>query len=243
MRSFLKFQTIIIALLCLSVIGVSHAQDVDNNAIIEAIKNLSEGEVIQTVPAPDGSQRAEVIVYPCTEVDGTEYAYEYINLVDSETNETQIVSEQLISCGGLGSFGLEIMRWSPNSDILYITDAREGTSDGAGINALSILRYHLATAEFEDLGRGKFSTDGRWIAVWEQQEITVLAIDGDDTRSMTYTMADLRIEDITWLPDGRGFLVVQADSPIMSSQLVVTHVDIEEMTQTVLLEQAIERDN
>jgi hypothetical protein len=221
-------------LLLLAAVSVS-AQEPDE--IRAAVVAISEPQVIQEVAAPDGSQTAVVTAYPCVDIGGQEVSYERLDLINASTNETQLVAEQTIYCGGLGGYGLAILRWTENATFLYYTDAREGVPDGLTASWVPpIWRVQVADVQVTPLGQARFSPDGTQLVTWNQSQIQVLPADSDDVISFDVIPDGLQILSVLWLPDSTGILYLQADAPFNSMRSVVTYLDLGTQAQTVLLD-------
>lgn len=131
------------------------------------------GEILATVTpepregynSPDGVWRAEVFTHNCTQIVPDEWfenAYDQLQIVRRDSQETFTAWTQLQYCGGLGAFGLGGLNWSDDSRYFYFTDAREGVPDGGFMGGWhrTILRVDTTTGETEHLGSGPFSPDG-----------------------------------------------------------------------------------
>ena len=82
--------------------------------------------------------RAEVLVYECAPISdpalGTEpqpMSLELLRVVDAAGEVEYQIDSQLLSCGGLGAFGLQPLFWGADGQTLWYTTAREGGPDGA----------------------------------------------------------------------------------------------------------------
>lgn len=226
-------------LLCLCASGSLYAQDTNTQDTIAAVMAASQPQIIQTYPAPDGAQRAEVTVYPCVNIGDHEAAYERLDLIDNPSGEARLVAQQVINCGGLGAFGLWVRRWSEDGAYLYYTDAREGSPDGmVGSWVPPLWRVRMADLQVEPLGPAQFSPDGTLLAAWDQAQVRVLPVAADgNAASFALLPADLQLAQVTWLPDSKGLLYIQADTlfgPVTRS--TVTHIDLETSEQAVLLD-------
>lgn len=219
-------------------VSIYAQEDPATEEVIAAVIAATEPEILQSLTAPDTLQRAEVTVYPCVDVGGLETSYERLDVIDSKTGEAHLITEQVIYCGGLGAFGLGILRWSDNSAFLYFTDGREGAPDGLVINwTPPVLRVQPGDWQIERLGAGHFSRNNLWLATWSQGKISILPTNAADGGSDFPTLpADLLIMDVLWLPDDSGVIYIQTDEPIASSRSTVTHIDIETSEQTLLLD-------
>lgn len=216
-------------------VGITgYAQDNDNTALINTLMADVEPELIQSHPSFDGLFLAEVTAYPCTAIDDQEWSYEQLDIINTDSGESETVAEQLIACGGLGGYGLSALRWTEN--FLYYTDAREGTPDGFSLMSIpSIWQVDLSTLQVQNLGKALFSPDSAWIISWVGDTLHLLADDGVEVAEFPMTPENLSMTQLLWLPDSRGIIYIQADMPFGSTQSVVTHLDIETMEQTIIL--------
>lgn len=208
----------------------------DNDSIIDSVMSGSEALIYQTFPSPDERLQAEIIIYDCTVVDELgSFSYESLELIDVETGERQRIGEQLISCGGLGTFGLLVLRWSDDSRFLYYTDSREGVPDGWGGNGLrSIYRVDVESMQTERFREAAFSPDGHWIVVYDQESIILNSTDGSQRIDFPFTEPDLWLTNLIWLPDSSGVLAIVADQPFLSTTSMVILIDIRNLSQSVL---------
>lgn len=221
-----------LAILCLSVSAV-FAQDTDHTELIKTLMEQVEAQELQVTESLDGSISASVTVYSCTDIEGQEYAYEQLNLTP-QSGDAVVVAEQFIACGGLGGYGLWILRWTDT--YLYYTDARVGVPDGLQQGyAPPIWRFDLETMEAHNLGQALFSPDGQSLVAWSGTMIRVIESNGMETVEFTATSEDFSIATVLWLPDSSGILYIQADAPFASTQSSVTHIDIATGEQSVLL--------
>lgn len=194
-------------------------------------------EVFQRLDSPDGSQSAQVTVMPCEDTGEQVTSYERLDLIDNDTGETQLIAEQVINCEGLGASGLWVRRWSDNGEFLYYTDEREGIPDGMAAGRVAPLwRLRLADMQVERLGQALLSPDGKWLAAWTQAQISVMPAEATDGTDFTLLPADLLIVEVIWLPDNSGLLTIQADAPFAGSRSAVSHIDVETMELSLLLE-------
>lgn len=163
-------------------------------------------------------------------------AYEQLNLVDVDNGEATTAAEQLISCGGLGAFGLEGLFWSPNSRFFYFTTAREGVPDGCGYWQRPLLRAAVETGETQWLGPGELSPDGTKVAAWEERELVIWEAGGDEMGRAAAAVPDAGLGTIAWSPEGDALVYLQAPSYCPLEKSYVVQMGVSEMEPTVLLE-------
>ena len=227
-----RFSMFLMVVLIVSV--TSYAQDSDSTEIINILTTEVNPEVIQSYPSSDGLFRADISMYPCTEIEDQEWSYEQLKIIKIASGEAEIVAEQLIACGGLGEYGLWVLRWTEN--FLYYTNAREGTTDGFTLMSIPpIWQVDLSTLQAENLGKALFSPDSKWIISWVGNTLRLLEIDGDEVAEFPITPENLSITQIVWLPDSHGILYIQADMPFASTQSSVTYIELDTGEQEIIL--------
>lgn len=228
-----------ILLLVVSATMLAAQDEPTPDPLIAAVMQASEPVVLQTFDIGSSSYSATVTVYPCVEIGSQELSYERLDVINRATNETTLVAEQLINCGGLGGFGLSVIHWSENGEFLYYTDAREGVPDGLVTRWVApIYRVQLTDLQIERFGFARFSFNRQQLLAWTETDITVIST--NDATETVYPVqpANLTLIDVMWLPDASGILYIQSDSPIAGSRSTVTHIDLETGEQTVLLDTA-----
>jgi hypothetical protein len=233
-RRMTRSAGLLVLLLSLCITGVS-AYPQEAADIIALVTAATEPQTLQRLDSPDGAWYAEVIVYPCVDIGDQVASYEQLLLTNTETGETQQVAEQVISCGGLGAFGLLVDRWSESGAFLYYTDAREGVPDGDGAGwAPTLWRVRVDDMHAESLGMGRFSPDGRWLAVWNQERVRVMPVDAGDGVDFALLPETMRLTSVNWLPDSSGIIYIQGHAFGESPRSAVTHIDTERGDQTVI---------
>lgn len=98
---------------------------------------------------------------------------------------------------------------------------------------------NLADFQVESIGQAKFSLTGAWLAAWDQTQIKIMSASAADlTESTNFPLmsADLELVEVTWLPDSTGVIYIEADALIGGTRNTVTHIDLETMAQTILLD-------
>jgi hypothetical protein len=235
-------QVLFLIMVCIVHFRPVSSQELTENERIEAIRNATQSELIQTVTSPDGVLQAEVVVFPCVDIgNDLVMSYEQLNLVNPLTDESQVVTDQLIQCGGLGGFGLSIRFWTNNSEYLFFTDAREGVPDGLSGGWIPPLwRVDVSTMHIERLGQARLSPSMRWLAIVDSTQISVMQVDATERSNFLLTPDGMRVTTLVWLPDESGLIYLQADGDInmspVSTRSTVTHIDIEMSEQVLLLD-------
>ena len=183
------FLTMAVFMGCLLIMAGAQAQDTD---IIVRLTTEVEPEVLQSLTSPDGSSQVELVVYPCTNIDEQPMSYERLSLIKEDENT--LIAEQLINCGGLGGFGLWVEHWSESGTYLYYTDARVGVPDGLAPGwTRPFWRVHLPDLESQYLNRMQFSPDRTQLVSWEDEQITIMAVNSDN--QFTYDTYTFRFAD------------------------------------------------
>ncbi|MCX6048486.1 MAG: hypothetical protein NT075_25565 [Chloroflexi bacterium] len=225
-----------IALLTGLIVSCRPITPMPGSDIPSTVMALSRPHTGGVYPSPDGQWRAEVIVYDCVQTgENGQNAFEELRLVRASGNVTSTIATQLRNCGGLGAFGLAGLFWAPNNQNFYYTDAREGTPDGCGAWAGSIIRYTLATKQTEKLGGGPRSPDGEKIATWQGQEIVVWDINTGEIARRPAVMPELMPGPLVWSPDSQALIYLQMTTPCpLSGQSYAVRLDLPALEQTVL---------
>lgn len=218
------------------VLPISAQDDEDRQYIINNVFSQTEPNIIQNLLSPDEQFSVQVDARDCVVVEEMgSYAYETLTLIDTQSGVTQLITDQLISCGGLGAFGLWALHWSNDGSQLYFTDAREGVPDGL-VSAWSppISRVNIETLEVERLGQAQFSPERQWIAFQDGTGITISSIDASVTEAFPLLLSDMMITQMIWLPDSSAVMIIYADMPYASTESAVVLIDISTFEQTVL---------
>lgn len=195
-----------------------------------------------STPSPEGIWRADVVIHDCTSLgEKGDYAYERLLLTNLADHSERVVAEQLIACGGLGAYGLEVKFWAPNGTFLYFTEDREGVPDGCGFWTESLVRYDLATGETARLGSGAASLDGMRLATWQADELVIWSSDGPEIARRPKVIAGANAGPIVWSPTGESLAYLLNETecpPAMGGTSYVARLDFPELTPDVLLESA-----
>ena len=173
--------------------------------------------------SPDGLWWARVFSHPCpATVTEQAYGYDYLQFTDQRTAEHQVLFTQLISCGGLGTYGLEGLFWSPTSRFYYFTDAASGTPDGCGYWRQPLLRVDLSDWSITPLGAGVISPDGFKLAAWLDGNLIVWDLNGGMIGSAPPPVAGALPGPIAWSPNGQSiaYLLSQDRCPLGLTYLV-----------------------
>lgn len=190
-------------------------------------------------PSPDGALRAEVLIHDCAPLaDGQEYAYDRLQVTNAATDETWFIDGQLQACGGLGAFGLAGLFWSPSGRFFYYTEAREGVPDGCGYWSRPISRVDVADRTTADLGGGPLSPDGTRLAVWDERDLVVYEIDGDEIGRVAAASPQAALGPIVWSPEGDALVYLQAAMFCIAGEsgaTSVVRVEVPALTSEILL--------
>lgn len=207
--------------------------------IVGTVIAMSEPTIHSSHRSPDGEWQAEVVIYDCVPVgmEG-EFAFDQLNLIQLGENKTIAADSQLLSCGGLGAFGLAGLFWSPNSRYFYYTNAREGVPDGlCGYWSPPLLRIDVENPVPEFLGIGSLSKDETRLATWFQNELILSDVDEGEIARLPPFAPGTEIGPVTWSPDSQSLVYVQTElhCPLSGNSYVV-RLDLPSLEQTLLLE-------
>lgn len=237
----MRFIFLSLVLSLVSIIGNSYAQETpSDDEIIAQVMETADPIAIESLFSNDGLFSAEVLAYPCTQLgdSSSEYSIEFLSIQNTETSETIWQTQQIISCGGLGTYGFDPIRWVDN--YLYYSTDREGSVHGFAINwTPPLFRYDVSNLSdtSEALGFALISPLGRYLVSWQGHTVSIGEANSPDNVSIELENDTLGITEILWLPDESGVLVIQADaSPqFQITQSLVTYVERETMEQSQLL--------
>lgn len=214
-----------------------HSFEFTPKAVVMA---LSQPKIYSASPSSDEKWQASVVIFDCVPVDEQNMlAYEQLTLNQTGTGNELIIDEQLRNCGGLGTFGLDILFWSPNSRYVYFTDAREGGLDGCGYWAGSIIRFDVTTQEIARLGGGPMSPDQMKLITWQGNDLVVWDIDQGETGRVPAYAGSFGPGPVVWSPDSQAVATLQVASycPISGASNVV-RLDLSDLQPRLLLTSA-----
>jgi len=204
--------------------------------------------VIGTIPprihssflSADNQWRAEVVIHDCVKLQGNidANAVEMLKLIQVNDQAERIIETQLLSCGGVGAFGIGGLLWSPNNQYFYYTDARESVPDGlCGYWARLIKRVNVDTQEVESVGGGHLSPDKTKLAFWQDNEIVIWSLDEGETVRVPATIPEAFENQIAWSPDSQSLVYLQTELDCYPfGESYVTRLDLSGMIQNLLLE-------
>lgn len=165
----------------------------------------SPAQTITSQVSPDGLWWARVFSHHCPDtLTGEAYGYDYLLLTDQQSGEARVVFSQLISCGGLGAYGLTGVFWSGTSRFYYFTDAANGVPDGCGYWQPPLLRLDLNDWSITSLGSGTLSPDRLRLASWLDGELVVWDLNGGRIGSAPPPVDKGLPGPIAWSPDGKS---------------------------------------
>ena len=176
------------------------------NMLVATAQAGSPAQTITSQVSPDGSWWARVISHACPDtVTGEAYGYDFLLLTDQRNGEERVVFSQLISCGGLGAYGLAGLFWSGTSRFYYFTDAAKGGApDGCGYWRPSVLRLDLNDGSITNLGGGTLSPNHLRMASWLDGEVVVWELNGGRIGSAPPPVKNVLPGPIAWSPDGKS---------------------------------------
>lgn len=167
------------------------------------------------LPSPDGSRRAEVLIYDCAPVgdDPAPRSLEVLRVVEPATDMEYQLDSQFINCEGLGAFGLQPLAWSADGRYLIYTGAREGQPDG-GCRPWTrdVVRVDLVDLAATPLAQAAFSPDGAKLAGWLERELVVYALDGGELGRVAAAETPPNVGPPVWSPDGSALVFLQYTS-------------------------------
>lgn len=213
---------------------------VDETAQIGAILSAVQPVILAKYPSFDGKWRVEVIRYECYTFPNfvDSIAYEQLKLINLTDKTEKVIDDQPQNCGGIGTYGLEGLHWSPNGRYFYYTDSREGYPETCGNYAVSAI-YRLDTASQEHvlLGSGHISPDETKLAIWQGDEIVIWDLDLGEVGRVESLAPDFFTGEITWAPDSQSIVYLQTEFNCARDYGIsyVIHVDIGKMSQTLLI--------
>ncbi|MBE0695810.1 MAG: PQQ-binding-like beta-propeller repeat protein, partial [Anaerolineaceae bacterium] len=214
-------------------------QDFGKSDIIRELMLKAQVNVLGPYPSPDGKKQVEVVIYPCTEVsNGIKYSYEQMRLSPSAEGVSVLIGDWLITCGGLGAYGTDLLAWAETSNAFYFTPTRQGVPDGnCGFWNRQVFRYDLTARRSEYLGAGPFSPDGSKLAAWKEGLLHVWDLEQDKQISFPSTIVDDYNTAVTaWSPDSTQLaFLLPISSCTQRTKFILGIVDPQEKTQIVLL--------
>ena len=175
---------------------------------------------LNAVMGPNGEPadqpwRAEVLIYDCAAVgdDPQPYLLELLRLVNTEEGVEYQLDSQLLSCGGLGAFGLQPLTWDKSGRYFWYTTAREGGPDGACRPwARPMTRVDLADWSSTTLTSAALAPFGQRVAGWINGELVVYAIDGGELGRLAPAALPPYVSAPVWAPDGSALAYLQYTS-------------------------------
>lgn len=206
--------------------------------IAKTIVATVQPRTLGVFPSPDQKWEARVLVYDCARIAGEEdNAYDLLKLVHLGDGVEKVVDSQLQYCGGLGAAGLAGLFWSSNSSYFYYTTAREGVPDGCGYWERPITRLDVTDLNPVYVGEGDISPDGKKIAAWQDRDLTIWDVDGDEVGRVAAAAVTAEIGPIPWSPDGQSLVYSQIESYCpFSGKSYIIRVDLPKLTSTVFIE-------
>lgn len=217
----------------------------DPTAVIIAAVQAGAQPQRTSFASPDRQWQVELTQYGCVPTgDGGEHAYETLSLARSGGVDPVVLDSQLISCGGLGAYGLQGLFWSSNARFFYYTTAREGTSDGCGFWLRPFKRLDVTFRAVLDLGGGLRSPDGGRLATWQDGQLALWGTEQGELGRRPLIEPTGSLSALAWAPDGQALAYLQAPSPCdpgAAGNSIVVRVDAASLNQTVLFDAAMPR--
>ena len=186
------------------------------DALIAAVTQSTQPEIIQDFPTANGSFRVQVVRYECTEVPGNpdRLAYEQL-LVTAPGGEQHTVAAQLQYCGGLGAYGFNGQFWTSDDRYFYFDEAREGVPDGAscGLWQPGLSRIDTTAMAVERLpGPGSMTPDGSLMVLWAPPDFVLWDPEGGEiARSALLSAPGFTLFSFEITPSGDRLVYVLRD--------------------------------
>lgn len=208
--------------------------------LIATLVAVGDPEIIQTLPAPDGQRRAEVWTYPCVEIaDGGRRKVEELRIVEDDDDAGTVVASRPLGCEGLGAAGLGPLFWSPEGDVLYYTDAREGVPDGGGGFCWDrpLWAYNLASDNAQQLtGIWALSPDETRVAMWVERNILIMTLDRTSTDPFPLAVPNAQVCQIVWSPGSQAIAYLQSPDPHGTGPFTLAYLNPQAERPIVLTE-------
>jgi hypothetical protein len=214
-----RFDRLDIAVNSAGIVGPTSTLTADLPATLQA---ASQPSVRTSHVSPDGAWWARVFSYDCLPLGVENYALDVLQVHDQRTGNDHTVYTHLITCGGLGAYGLEGRFWSPTSRYFYFTDAAFGVPDGCGYWQPPLLRVDTSDWSVTRLGAAQISPDGLRLAAWQDGEVAVWWVSGARLGSAPPPVSGMLPGPIAWSPDNQSvaYLLSQDNCPLGLTYLV-----------------------
>ncbi len=212
---------------------------VTRTAVVHALLTTVTPQVSHSYRSPNGKWLAQVILYPCTQVqtdpENWPDAFEILRINDQE------METENYFCGGQGAYGFEGKFWTPNSRFFYYTDAREGWPDGGYPWRRPISRFDTVTGKSETLDKAVFSPGQSRIAGGQNMDLVVWEVNSDTVRSFSGMPADQMPFGViwsAWSPNGRSLAYITQTNcqDTYPCPTALNLVDTQSWQQTLLLD-------
>jgi hypothetical protein len=173
-------------------------------------------QVQTAVLSHDGRFRAEVLVYGC-QIGEEGDAYEILRIIETASGQEHIIADQYHPCMAMGGMGLDVLFWDPGDRFLYYTPARQGAADGAGTSlGRPMLRADVTNWAVTDLGGPVGAPDGGRYAGWQDGELVIWTIDGDEIGRLPPALDYPELGLPAWSPDGTTLAYFQLSESLFA---------------------------
>ena len=196
--------------------------------LVATAQAASPAQIISSQVSPDGLWWARVYSHPCSPgAVGQAYGYDTLQITDQQTGKHQILASQLITCGGLGAYGLKGLFWAHASRYYYFTNAASGVPDGCGYWEPPLLRIDLTDGSITYLGIGSISPNGLKLAAWLDDELVIWDINGGRLGSAPQPVEGTLPGPIAWAPHGKAiaYLLSEQYCPLGLTYVVRMNLD------------------
>ena len=212
-----------------------------NPSIAATVIALSPPRILSSSLSPDGKWRAKVLIHDFVLMDPQlnthSNAVEILNLIRVSDQKEFIIETSLRNWPDyLG--GIRGLVWSPNGQYFYYTDTRERVPEGlCAYWARPVKRVLAESQEVELVGGGHLSPDKTKLAFWQNNNIVIWSLDDGEIARIPAVIPDAFKSQIAWSFDSQSlvYLQTQAGCPPFGKSYM-THLDLSEMTQTLLIE-------
>jgi hypothetical protein len=175
-----------------------------------------EPVILESKFSPDGAWEAVVLRYDCLSLgENLENALERLILRRSNGQEERILEEQLLYCGGKGSYGIGNLVWAADSRYLYYTSHWDSLPGGYGVCLWQrpVTRLDVDTGERLELAYGTESPDrDRWIFM-EGDELIIWDYNAGEIDRITSLSEGAIFLFFDWMPNGQELVYILGSEP------------------------------
>jgi WD40-like Beta Propeller Repeat len=212
-----------------------------DEALKVAVMTSTPPKTIETYPSPDGQYVVEVIRFDCIQIGSDNAnAYEQLKLVRVKDGSEKVVMDQLQYCGGVGSYGLGGLFWSPDGRYFYFTGSKYGVPDGGlcEIFVRSMFRIDPGAGILEYTpGWGKITADHKTMIIPSEGEFVLWDLDAGEVGRIPYKIPDAYLTNYELAPDKESLVYIQTENCVdPHSKSYLVKLDLATLEQDLLLE-------